>query len=98
MTRMNGLTKTLSGLLVAALVFGGVLLLWPREHMNHLTALFPRTVSLYTGSDVRILGVPVGKVDSVTPTGTYVTVKMSYDAKYKVPADAKAVILSLIHI
>jgi len=94
MTRMNGLTKTLSGLLVAALVLGGVLLLWPREHMNHLTALFPRTVSLYTGSDVRILGVPVGKVDSVTPTGTYVTVKMSYDAKYKVPADAKAVIIS----
>ena len=26
---------------------------------------FPRTVSLYEGSDVRILGVPVGKVETV---------------------------------
>ena len=32
-----------------------------------VTANFPRTVSLYEGSDVRVLGVQVGKVDTVTP-------------------------------
>ncbi len=45
-----------------------------------LTATFPRTVSLYEGSDVRVLGVPIGKVESVTPHATEVEVTMSYDA------------------
>lgn len=59
-----------------------------------LTAHFPRAISIYEGSDVRVLGVPVGQVDSVTPSGTDVIVKMSYDANVKVPADAKAVIIA----
>ena len=59
-----------------------------------LTAEFPRTVSIYEGSDVRVLGVPVGKVDSVTPSGTDVIVTMHYDADVQVPANAKAVIVS----
>ena len=46
-----------------------------------ITADFPQTVSLYKGSDVKILGVPVGKVDEVTPCGTKVRVKMHYDAQ-----------------
>ena len=51
-------------------------------------------MSLYEGSDVRVLGVPVGKVDSVTPSGTQVVVTMHYDADVQLPADAKAVIIS----
>jgi phospholipid/cholesterol/gamma-HCH transport system substrate-binding protein len=51
-------------------------------------------VSLYVGSDVRVLGVPVGRVDSVTPSGTHVVVTMHYDADVRVPRDAKAVIIS----
>ena len=37
---------------------------------------------------------PVGKVDTVSPSGTKVKVKLHYDAKYKVPADAKAAVIS----
>ncbi|MEP9362314.1 MCE family protein [Nocardioides sp. CN2-186] len=59
-----------------------------------LTAHFPRTISIYEGSDVRVLGVPVGTVDTVTPSGTDVVVTMSYDADVKIPADAKAVIVA----
>lgn len=59
-----------------------------------VTAYFPRTVSLYEGSDVRVLGVPIGKVEEVTPEGTEVKVVMHYDDKYKIPADAQAVIVS----
>lgn len=59
-----------------------------------LTAHFPRTISIYEGSDVRVLGVPIGHVESVTPSGTDVVVTMSYDANVKVPADAKAVIIA----
>ena len=90
----GGVTRILAVLLVVALVAGLVLLAWPRQDKKYVTASFPRTVSLYEGSDVRILGVPVGKVESVRPTGTDVTVRMWYDAKYDVPANAKAVIIS----
>jgi phospholipid/cholesterol/gamma-HCH transport system substrate-binding protein len=81
---------------VTALVVAVVLALAliPRHHEMHLAAVFPQTVSLYQGSDVRILGVPVGTVTSVTPRDTHVVVRMVYDAKYKVPRDAKAVIIS----
>jgi phospholipid/cholesterol/gamma-HCH transport system substrate-binding protein len=94
MRAITGFTRTLTFVAVAAVV---VALTWaavPQRDEKTLTASFPRTVSLYEGSDVRILGVPVGTVESVTPTGTDVTVTMSYDAKYKLPADAKAVIIS----
>ncbi|HEU4512225.1 MAG TPA: MCE family protein [Nocardioidaceae bacterium] len=92
--RLVGFTRILSLVAVAAVVLAAVLLLIPEQERKYLTASFPRTVSLYEGSDVRILGVPVGAVESVTPSGTDVTVKMWYDAKYKVPADAEAVIVT----
>jgi phospholipid/cholesterol/gamma-HCH transport system substrate-binding protein len=72
---------------LVAFVFGG-------SDQKTLTADFPRTVSLYEGSDVRVLGVPIGKVDSVTPSGTQVVVTMHYDPDVQIPADAKAVIIS----
>jgi phospholipid/cholesterol/gamma-HCH transport system substrate-binding protein len=92
--RKQGLTRILSVVAVLAVVAALLLAVLPGEDEKTLTAAFPRTVSLYEGSDVRLLGVPIGTVDSVTPTGTDVTVTMSYDAKYKIPADAKAVIIS----
>jgi len=92
--KRRNLTGVLSVVAVLAVVAALLLAVLPGEDQKTLTASFPRTVSLYEGSDVRILGVPVGTVDSVVPTGTDVTVTMSYDAKYKVPADAKAVIVS----
>ena len=51
-------------------------------------------MSLYEGSDVKILGVPVGKVEKVVPVGTSVRVTLTYDDQYKLPADAKAVVIS----
>ncbi len=92
---VRGFTRVLSIVTVLVIVAtAGLLLLQRGPEQKMLTASFPRTVSLYEGSDVRILGVPVGTVESVTPTGTDVTVRMSYDAKYKVPADAEAVIIT----
>jgi phospholipid/cholesterol/gamma-HCH transport system substrate-binding protein len=59
-----------------------------------VTAYFPRTVSLYEGSEVRVLGVPVGRVDELTPLGDRVKVEMSYDGDVKVPDTAKAMVVS----
>jgi phospholipid/cholesterol/gamma-HCH transport system substrate-binding protein len=79
---------------VVVLLIVALLLVFSGGGEKHVTAEFPRTVSLYKGSDVKILGVAVGKVDDVTPAGTKVLVKFHYDSKYKVPADAKAAVIS----
>ncbi len=92
--KMGGFTRILSLVAVSALLLGAGLVVLQGDDRKYLTASFPRTVSLYEGSDVRILGVPVGEVESVIPSGTDVTVRMSYDAKYKVPANAEAVIIT----
>jgi virulence factor Mce-like protein len=59
-----------------------------------VTAYFTRSIGLYPGSDVRILGIKVGTIDTVVPQGDRVKVTMSVDDTYKVPAQAKAVILA----
>ena len=92
--KMSRFTRILAVVAVLAVLVGLVLVMLPGQETKYVTASFPRTVSLYEGSDVRILGVPVGQVESVTPSGTDVSVRMWYDAKYKVPADAEAVIIS----
>ena len=95
MTRALSLLRSAAvPLVVLALVIGAAITIFGGSEKKTVTALFPRTVSIYVGSDVRVLGVPVGTVDSVTPSGTDVVVKMSYDADVKVPSDAKAVIVA----
>lgn len=59
-----------------------------------VTAHFSRAVSIYEGSQVRVLGVPIGTVTAVVPAGNSVRVEMEYDAEHKVPADAQAVIVT----
>jgi phospholipid/cholesterol/gamma-HCH transport system substrate-binding protein len=92
---MSVLARVLVPMVVLALVVAAlVAFVLGGGDQKTLTADFPRAVSLYVGSDVRVLGVPVGTVDSVTPSGTRVIVTMHYDAKVQVPANAKAVIIS----
>lgn len=82
---------------VVVLIFaivGGLLVFGGGDDAKKVTAFFPRAVSLYEGSDVRVLGVPVGVVESVVPDGTRVKVVMSYDAEVEVPVDASALIIS----
>ena len=87
------LGKVVTGLVVVALVAAAVVF-WPRQGQTAVSADFTRAVGLYPGSDVRILGVKVGKVDTVTPEGDHVHVTFSYDDKYRVPASAKAAIVA----
>jgi len=82
------------GLIVVLVLVGGLVMFTGGTEPKHLTAHFPRTVSVYEGSDVRVLGVPIGRVEKVTPSGTDVIVKMSYDPEVNVPADVKAVIVA----
>src|ERR1700758_145280 len=61
---------------------------------TRVIAYFDNSTGLFRGDDVRILGVPVGKVDKLDPEPERVKITFWFDNKYKVPADAKAAILS----
>jgi len=87
---LRGIAGGLALVVVAALV----VLLWPGGGRRTVRAEFVRAVGLYQGSDVRILGVKVGEVTDVSPHGDRVEVEMTYDDQYKVPADAKAVVVA----
>ncbi|MEU8796080.1 MCE family protein [Spirillospora sp. NPDC048819] len=85
----------LGGVILAVAVLAAALLLILQEpKQRHMTAYFTKTVGLYEGADVRILGIPVGRVTKVDPVGDSVKVELKYDAKYKVPANAQAVIIN----
>jgi phospholipid/cholesterol/gamma-HCH transport system substrate-binding protein len=61
---------------------------------TNVTAYFDNTNGVFVGDEVRILGVPVGKIDRIEPQPDRVKVEFWFDNKYRVPADANAVILS----
>jgi phospholipid/cholesterol/gamma-HCH transport system substrate-binding protein len=60
----------------------------------HVTAYFDRTVGVYKGSDVRVLGVRVGTVEAVHPQGKQVRVTLRLDHGVKIPATAGAVVVA----
>ncbi|GGY46174.1 MCE family protein [Streptomyces omiyaensis] len=59
-----------------------------------VTAYFDRAVGIYAGSDLRVLGVRVGEVESVEPQGTRVRVGLRLDEGVSVPADARALVVA----
>ncbi|GGS48156.1 MCE family protein [Actinokineospora fastidiosa] len=79
---------------VAIVVAAGTWAIAGRGDVRRLTAYFTAAVGLYPGSDVRVLGVQVGTVDSVTPQGASVRVEMTVDAEAPIPADANALVVT----
>ncbi|KWX66166.1 MCE family protein, partial [Mycobacterium sp. NAZ190054] len=60
----------------------------------NVVAYFENSNGIYVGDDVRVLGVPVGRIVSIDPEPERVKISFWYDDRYDVPADAKAAILS----
>ncbi|WP_240487137.1 MCE family protein [Actinomadura flavalba] len=83
-----------TAVLVLAVLAAVAVVLLREPPQRRLTAYFTSAVGLYPGADVRILGMPVGEVVSVKPTGDAVRVELKYESKYKVPANAQAVIVN----
>ena len=77
----------LSSSLAGCGIFGG-----PAK--KHFSADFDRVIGAYVHSDVRVLGVKIGEVTKITMRGTKVHLDMVYDASYKIPKDAQAVLLA----
>lgn len=80
----------LAALLVAAAV--GVRALEGPRPLT-VTATFERTVGLYPGDDVRVVGVPVGTITAIDPLGDRVEVTMELDPGTDVAAGTGAVIV-----
>jgi phospholipid/cholesterol/gamma-HCH transport system substrate-binding protein len=60
----------------------------------HIIAYFDNSNGLFKGDEVRILGVPVGVIDAIEPQPERVKIVFWVADKYKVPAQAEAVIVS----
>lgn len=95
---MNRLRRTRS-LLATALTLtlvAALVVVLNREHtqQNSITAYFENSNGLFPGDDVRVLGVPVGKVTRIEPQPDRAKVTFTVDRAVDIPADAKAAILS----
>jgi virulence factor Mce-like protein len=77
---------------VITLVASGCALLGGGGGTYQLVAYFPRAVSLYPSSQVRVLGLPAGSVDRIDIVGTQVKVTMSIENDIPVPKNVKALI------
>ncbi|MGV9637023.1 MCE family protein [Nocardia rhamnosiphila] len=83
-----------AGVVVVALVAFGGYTAYQRITKNEVTAYFTSTSGLYAGDEVRVLGVPIGRIDSIEPGKDQVKVTMSVDGSVDLPADARAVIIA----
>jgi phospholipid/cholesterol/gamma-HCH transport system substrate-binding protein len=80
--------------LVAVLIGGVYALFSSNGGGRKVVGYFTSAVGLYPGDQVRILGVPVGTIDSIEPRPSDVKITMSVSSDVKIPKDAKAVIMS----
>lgn len=87
-------TWTSVGCVVVLLLAMGMWWVTRASSGTPVTAYFNRTVGLYEGSSVRVLGVSAGKVTSVKPKGDDVRVDMTVDSDVDVPKDAGAVVVA----
>ncbi len=81
-------------LALAVLLAVGVYLVWPNRGGTKIVAYFPTAVGLYPGDEVRVVGVPVGRIDAIEPRATDVKVKMTVQDDVRIPADARALIIA----
>lgn len=59
-----------------------------------VVAYFENSTGVFAGDHVLIRGVPVGKIEAIEPQPERAKITFWIDSKYKVPVDAKAVILA----
>jgi phospholipid/cholesterol/gamma-HCH transport system substrate-binding protein len=85
-----------AAILAICLVGGTVVLVRATGQQSriHLTAYFTNSNGLYPGDEIRILGIPVGKIDRIEPRPGQAKISFWVDGEYKVPAEVNAAIIS----
>ena len=82
--------------LVLVLVAGILMAATVDDRISRMSIVgyFDNSTGLFAGDDVRIRGVPVGRVEKIEPEAQRTKITFWVDRRYTVPADVKAVILS----
>lgn len=96
MTPRRKVQLALAATLVVMLAIGMVFALRTTQLIGktRLIAYFDNSNGIYPGDEVRVLGVRVGEIATIEPQPLRAKITFWVDDTYKVPADAKAVILS----
>ncbi|NVN53504.1 MCE-family protein MceD [Mycolicibacterium hippocampi] len=81
------------GALLVGLI-GGAYVVWPRVSSYTVVGYFSSASGLYPGDEVRIVGVPVGSIESISPQADAVRITMRIQDDVKLPADARAVMMA----
>lgn len=84
------------GIVVAAILVIGAVVVGQRAIFGpwQLSADFTTATGIYTGDEVRVSGVKVGKISSIEANGTSTRIEMEVDRGIQIPADATAVIVA----
>lgn len=88
------LAPWIAGLLVLLLAAGLVTIRVPWQPRVSYTAEFVSARGLYVGDEVRVMGVPVGRVTGIEPRGDRVVVDLEVDRDQPLPAGVDAVVMS----
>ncbi|CAN5492593.1 virulence factor Mce family protein [soil metagenome] len=96
MTSRRAARTVLALLLVSVMALGMFVALGTSGAIGktRVIAFFDSSTGLYPGDQVRILGVPVGEIETIEPQPQRARITFWIDDKYAVPADARAVVLS----
>jgi phospholipid/cholesterol/gamma-HCH transport system substrate-binding protein len=86
--------RLMLAVVLALVIAAGVYFVWPARSGNKIVGHFTSAVGLYPGDQVRIVGVPVGKIESIEPQAADVKITMSVNPDVNVPRDARAVIMA----
>ena len=78
--------------IIAALIIGGKVV--NNLRYNTYTAYFKATSGMFVGDPVKIIGVEVGKVSSITPRTGDVRVRFTVDSSRTLPKNASAYIVA----
>jgi phospholipid/cholesterol/gamma-HCH transport system substrate-binding protein len=89
----RGTALRIGGAVVGLALVAGLLLNLDRDEPLRVSAMFNDTTGLYVGNDVRVLGVDVGEVKAVRPSGRSVRVDMEFPEGTEIPANAQAAIM-----
>jgi phospholipid/cholesterol/gamma-HCH transport system substrate-binding protein len=92
-SRKAVLAAALAMVLALTALFAGAQL-YRKLTNTSVVAYFSETLALYPGDKVQIMGVRVGSIDKIEPTGDKMRVTFHYSNKYKVPANATVSILN----
>ncbi|WP_166909269.1 MCE family protein [Mycobacterium sp. DL440] len=88
--------RILAATLLAAVLVGSAVVVVTRAAVRHtmIAAVFASATGIYPGDDVRVAGVKVGTIKSITPSGDHANFTLDIDRGVPIPADVKAVVVA----